>query len=282
MTDTVPSLEEFLAWPVEAIVPHAPATMIYAPGGTRRAAALAGIAVESSAYVHESRRQMIAAVAELFQHGVRHVVVHAIIPSNWVEQGRFREMLTEWVAWVIAGDEARQDYQRLGCRARVLTDLASLDSIAAEFAQADTDDTRPTLWWKVVTNPETPWRWILAAAAQSGARTQAEAVRALYGRPVPPAQLLIGFGKPYIEPGMVPPLLIGEMACYWVQRPGYWLPAPLLRRILYDMLYRRRTWVADKTGRAEGGLPFREVWVQERILGEGQRLGPHWYMADHE
>jgi hypothetical protein len=280
MTEAIPSLEEFLAWPVDAIVPLAPATVIYVPGGTRRAAALAGIAVESAAYVQESRRQLIAAVAELFQHGVRHVIMNAIVPANWAEQGRFRQMLEEWVRWVIDGDAAREDYARLGCGVRLLTDLPALDPIAAAFAEADPGDAAPTLWWQVVTDRETPWRWALTAAAEHGARTQAEAIRALYGRALPPAELLIGFGKPQIEPGIIPPLLVGEMACYWVQRPGYWLPTRLLRRMLYDLRYRRRTWVADKTGRAEEGLPFRSVWEQERILGEGRRLGPHWYMAD--
>ena len=71
--------------------------------------------------------------------------------------------------------------------------------------------------------------------------------------------------------------MLGDLHGYWLQRPGYWLPTPVLRQILYDLVYVRATWQADKTGRDAAALDHRAAWERGLVLGLGQHLGPHWY-----
>ncbi|QDF07567.1 hypothetical protein BHS04_30845 [Myxococcus xanthus] len=77
----------------------------------------------------------------------------------------------------------------------------------------------------------------------------------------------------------LPPLLQGPMDCYFTQRPGYRLTERELRTVLYDHAYLRRTWRADKTGRAEEAISHRRAWEEGPMVGLGIRLGPFWYPA---
>ncbi|HXF63764.1 MAG TPA: hypothetical protein VNK95_19220 [Caldilineaceae bacterium] len=52
-----------------------------------------------------------------------------------------------------------------------------------------------------------------------------------------------------------------------------------MRTILYDYAYVRPTWQADKTGRAEQALKYRQAWEDPPVVGLGVRLGPFWYPA---
>lgn len=74
-----------------------------------------------------------------------------------------------------------------------------------------------------------------------------------------------------------PPLLIGKLHCYWRQSLGYALTAGQVRSVIYDYAYTRRTWLADKSGRADEALNYRPVWDDPPTLGIGMRLGPFWY-----
>ena len=62
VVSTLPVLEEFLAAPLDALRPFAPASLVYAAAGTRRAAVLAGLSTESEAYVGWSRGQMVEVI----------------------------------------------------------------------------------------------------------------------------------------------------------------------------------------------------------------------------
>ncbi|MFY1827957.1 hypothetical protein ACN47A_18700, partial [Myxococcus fulvus] len=132
-------------------------------------------------------------------------------------------------------------------------------------------------WCSLVAEPGDSWSELLEAVARSGARTREEAIRALYGEDIPPATLMIGFGKPMVTPELVPPLIIGKMDCYWTQRPGYRLTERELRTVIHDHVYVRRTWRQDKTGRAEASVRFRRFWEEGPTLGLGMHLGPFWY-----
>jgi hypothetical protein len=279
-SDGRPELEQFLAAPLLDITPLAPATMIFAAGGTRRSAALAGISLESNDYAHWSYGQMNACFDLIFRHGVRHLFTFAIISSqlNEVTAG-YRERLLEWVAWGLAGPQAMADYQQLGWRVRLLGSehLPSLAPVAERLLTETSANGCPTLWWCVVPAPELQWQLLLAAAQTAQARSQKEAIQALYGEEIPLASLYLAFGKPLVSPSLFPPLLVGEMHCYWSQRPGYTLTEKEFRTILYDYAYLRRTWQKDKSGRAEAALSYREAWEQGPILGLGTSLGPFWY-----
>lgn len=282
-----PSLTAFLKAPRTDVRTVAPLAMVYAAAGTRRSAALAGLGSHSEEYVSSSRRQMMEACALIFDHGVRHIFTVLASPGQFSEVGRYRARLVDWILWGVNGPEAKQDFARRGWRVRLLTDpsIPELDELqknlvageSAAASAADAASERKTIWFLVVPDADAPWRWALDAIHRSGARTQAEAIRALYGEDIPLISLFLGFGKPVIAPELLPPLLGGAVNCYWSQRPGYRLTEAEFRRILYDHAFVRSTWQADKSGRGEEALATRAAWEAGPVLGLGMRLGPFWY-----
>ncbi|MFL5807703.1 MAG: hypothetical protein ACJ8CR_38990 [Roseiflexaceae bacterium] len=280
-TTSIPSLEEFLALPAEQVVQVAPATVVFAVGGTRRSAALAGVAPHSDAYAHWLRVRMVTCIELFFRLGVRHLFTTAIRPGQVAEVGPYRERLMQWNDWGLAGPEALADYARLGWRVRLLgTESIPELRPAAERLLVSTPDLSPhTLWWYVVPDRDLPWRWILEAAQRTHARTREEAIRALYGEDIPLASLYLGFGKLMMAPDILPPLLADEIQCYWPQRPGYELDEQMLRRVFYDYAYLRSTWRANRGDRYEDLGWQRAAWRTDAVIGVGRRLGDFWYPA---
>ncbi len=281
MTNTAPpTLEEFLKAPVSEIAPVAPATLIFAAGGTRRSAAFAGISPEGDEFAKWSRVEMITCFDMIFRHGVQNIISHAIIPSQYKEvTGGYRQALTRWTDWGLSGPEALADYARLGWRVRLLgtEKLPDLQTTAARLIEETASPPAPTLWYTVTPSETSAWELILEAAHRTQAKTQQEAIRALYGEDLPPATLIIGSGKPGVFPAIVPPLLMGKLEGYWKQSPGFRMAERTFCEILYDYAYARATWRQDKTGRAEQALAHRAVWEKAPMLGLGMRLGPFWY-----
>lgn len=278
---TYPDLEEFLAAPAAEVAKVAPATMVFAAGGTRRAAVLSGMSLTNEEYARWSRQRMVACFDLIFRHGIRHLLAPIIIQSNFSEVGYYRQQLLEWIDWGLTGKEAQDDYNRLGWRVRLIGAEAVPELMAtAERLQMLTPaQSSHTLWFTVAPHADTPWSQLLAAAQRANAQTRQEAIQALYGEAIPPATLLLSFGKPSIFADLIPPLLMGKLECYWRQGFGYELDERLLRTILYDYAYLRATWQQDKTGRAEQVLLYREAWEQPPTIGLGMRLGPFWYPA---
>jgi hypothetical protein len=279
----LPDLEQFLTGPAADVARIAPETMILAAGGTRRAAALAGISPQSEDYVTWTYQRMNACFSLIFEHGVRHLFTFAIISTQLEEETAvYRQRLLKWVDWGLAGPQALADYQQAGWRVRLLGSegIPDLAATAARLRDHTPADSERTLWWYVVPDPESQWEWILTAVQRSQAQTRIEAIEALYGEQIPLASLYLGFGKPLVTPSLFPPLLVGKLHCYWTQQPGYDLSRRDLRHIFYDYAYLRATWQKDKTGRAEAAVTHREAWERGPILGLGQPLGPFWYPAD--
>lgn len=277
-----PSFESFLEASPEKLAAIAPKTMIFAAGGTRRSAVMAGISDRSDEYVRWTRRQMIGCFDMLFRYGISHILTFAIIESQMQEvTERYRQRLLRWVDWGLAGPEALADYQRLGWRVR-LQGTEALQELApsAQRLEAETaSDSAQTVWWFVTPDADLPWQRVLKAAALTGATTRPELVEAVYGERIPPATLFLSFGKPMLSASLLPPLLTGRVQCYWMQQPGYRLDDLEWRRILYDYAYLRSTWREDKTGRANAVLDQSSVWSEGPTLGLGMRLGPYWYPA---
>ncbi|MBW7882897.1 MAG: hypothetical protein H3C34_09710 [Caldilineaceae bacterium] len=264
---------------LDEIAKVAPPAIVYAAAGTRRSAALAGLASHSEAYVRWSREQMISACKIIFDHGVHHIFTVLAAPGQFQEVGRYRQRLLDWISWGVAGPEALRDYRELGWRVRLLggDDLPTLARVQEQLSAATPAIAERTLWFMVIPDPEAPWRWILDAVWRSQARSRAEVVQALYGEELPLITLYFSFGKPIVAPYLLPPLLAGTVQCYWTQRPGYRLTEAEWRAILYDYAYLRATWRADKTGRAETSIGQRDAWERGPTLGLGMRLGPFWY-----
>jgi hypothetical protein len=279
--ESAPSLAEFLGAPLAEIAKVAPATMVYGVGGTRRQAAFAGIEPWSDRYVQWARAQTLSSVDLIFRHGVRNLLIIALTPDNLREVDQYRAQLYERARWVIAGAESVAEYARLGWRVRLLgtESVPELREAAASLWTLTSAQSMHTLYWSVVPDADAPWRQLLAAVQQTQAKTRSEAIRALYGEDIPPATLYLAFGKPMISLAILPPLLIGQLQCYWSQRPGYTLTEAQLRTILYDYAYLRPTWRAEKVERAKSALLHRQAWEKGPLLGLGMRLGPFWYPA---
>ncbi|HJZ50244.1 MAG TPA: hypothetical protein VKE41_23900 [Roseiflexaceae bacterium] len=272
----------FLAAPDAEVAAIAPATAIVAFGGTRRSAALAGVDRMSPAYMPWLRAGMLNCFDLLFRHGVRHIIAPLAIGKHLAEAGSMRAQLIGALDWGFAGAEALADYRRHEWRVRLIgtESVPELVSTGERLRAETTSSDVPTLWFSVCPDPEASLAAVLHTAAQSGARTRDQAVRALYGEAIPLATLLLGFGKPVFSYDLVPPLLAGRLQCYWMQRPGYALDQPMLRMVLYDYAYTRRTGSGtDRGGRYAGIGAQRAAWETDWVLGVGVPLGGFWFPA---
>ncbi|HUS17643.1 MAG TPA: hypothetical protein VM536_21820, partial [Chloroflexia bacterium] len=268
-TPARPSEAAFLTADASTIAAVAPQTMVYAPGGTRRDAALAGIGGNGREFARWSRARMLGFVEMVFRHGVQHLFTGVITPNQWREVGSYRDQLLGWVAEGLAGPDALAEYAARGWRVRLLgaASIPELAETADRLRAATPPSAQNTLWWWAIPTYDAVWAEILAIARESGAQTRPELIRAMYGEDVPLVGMHISFAKPEISPAHLPPLLMGQTQCYWTLRLGYNLPEDEFRKILYDYAYLRPTWRADKTGRAEEALSYRGAWEQGPTLG---------------
>lgn len=280
-TGSIPTLEEFLAASVEEVAKVAPTTMIYAPGGTRRQAVFKGIEPWSDDFIQWVRDNLFQSSELIFSYGVKHLILPFITPGNLQEVNRYRGMLLERAKWALGGSESQADYRRLGWRVRLLgsESLPELRGVARYLTENTPTQSAHTLHWLAVADADSPWQELLTAIHQSQAKTRTEAVLALYGEEIPPATLYLATGKPTISFDLIPPLLVGQIQCYWSQQPGYTLSETLLRTLFYDSAYLRRTWHEAKLERAAEALEHRAAWEEGPMLGLGMRLGPFWYPA---
>jgi hypothetical protein len=224
---------------------------------------------------------MVDCFAQLFQLGVRHLFTSMLRPGQLEETGRYRQRLLSWLDWGLAGPEALEDYRRHGWRVRLCgaEGVPELCGAVERLRAATPPAWRQTLWLYVAPAPGALWAQMLAAAHAAQVRSQADLIRAMFGEAIPPAEIYIGFGKPIFTHDIVPLALLGEAQCYWMQRPGYEIDEDMVRRIVYDTVYRRRTWREDKSARYDGIEASRELWESRQIIGVGQRVGGFWYPA---
>ncbi len=262
----------------EMVAQVMPKSVIFASGGTRRAAALAGIKFGDE-FAQWNRRQMLASCELFFRQGVEHLIMPMGSPKMFSEKGLYGERLVRWLTWGLAGEEALAFYKQRDWQVRIVNSgggVSELIQAAYQVKEATKGAGGPFLWFVVTPDFDLMWKWVGQAFACGGSSRE-EVVKALYGYSIPPASLLVSFGKPLISLDILPPLLYEEVQCYWTQLPGYALDENVLRRILYDYAYLRSTWRSDKTGRAEEAIGNREAWEQGPILGLGRREGPFWY-----
>lgn len=279
--DAIPSLASFLAAPLAEVRAVAPATVIYTPGGTRRAAVMAGLTVPSEEYATWTLRQMWRALDVMAQAGVRHIVANIAWPGQFAETTpQYREHLFRWIADGIGGAQAREVYARLGLAPRLLhADDEALAPLRGCLDNIPHAAPATRIWWYVCPDRNLPWRTVLRAS-DAGARSHEELTQFVCGEAVPPAELLISFGKPLLSPGIMPLFLVETTSAYWTQRPGFSLDERSFRRILYDHRYLRATWGPDKTTRY-GQVGLLQGHSMEHIAGLGRRVGPFW-IADED
>jgi hypothetical protein len=282
LTTSFPDLETFLAAPEAEVAKLAPATVVAAFGGTRRSAMLAGMDFRNKATMEWQRQEMLRCYELLFRHGVAHVIAPVAIGKHLAEAGAARERVLAGIGWGMAGPDILADYARLGWRVRMIgiEQLPELAPVAEQLRSSTSTEHGPTLWFWVCADPEAPMQAIFDAAHRTGARTRAELASVLYGEDIPPAAVLLGFGEPTFSYELIPPLLMQRLEAYWIQRPGYRLDQPMLRRILYDYAYLRRTGSGvERNERYAHIQSQRAAWLTDWVLGVGIDVGGFWYPA---
>jgi hypothetical protein len=281
-TEPYPALDEFLTASVSQVAKVAPASIVFAPGGTRRAAVLAGLPAQGDDYAHSQRTEMLNCFGLMFDHGIQNIFMALLIEKHFKEKTPdYQEHIIDWINWGIAGEESLAHYARHGWRGRLLCSEIEprLKGAAHRLETQTASVSDKTLWFFLGVSPESLLRRLVAAIEKTEDRTYEGIVRTMYGEQVPPATLYLAFGKPSISLDLLPPLLTRDLQCYWSQRPSFSLSERQLRTILYDYAYTRHTWRKDKTGRAEKALVHRSAWEQGPTIGLGVRLGPFWYPA---
>jgi hypothetical protein len=284
-TEPYPSLDEFLAGPVEQVAKVAPPSIVFAPGGTRRDAVFAGLPAQGDDYARWHRTKMLDCFGLMFDHGIQHIFMALLIEKQYKEKTPdYKERIIDWIDWGISGEESLADYDRRGWRVRLLySEIEPRLRDTAHRLEAQTPSAGDnTVWFFLGVSPESILQRLVAAIEETEDRTHEGIVHTMYGEHIPPATLYLAFGKPSISLDLLPPLLTRDLQCYWSQRPSFSLSERQLRTILYDYAYVRPTWREDKTGRAEKALAYRSAWERGPTIGLGVRLGPFWYPAPFE
>lgn len=297
MPSAIPTLAEFLAWSISDIASGlsvadtcsgdtsagkrsiVPASMVYAPGGTRRSAVFHGIKPWTPEYVEWGWLETLRCVDLIFRFGVEHVFLPLIMSGHVREYGGDATHLMQMLTRFLTNAKMLDKVAEFGWRVRLVNfdDLPDLERASRAFEAATSDGSQQVLWLMTTTDPESHWRAVFQNARQGKFATREQAICAMYGEYVPLISLYLGFGKPTVNPELFPPLLQGDIQCYWSQQAGYSLTEKQLRMILYDYAFLRQTWQQDKTSRAAQAEADQALWESEFILGLGRRIGPFWY-----
>ena len=282
------SFDQFCDLPAEEIAEHIPKSMIFAAGGTRRAAKLVGID-DQHRYVKWSSQQLAECFALFARYGLEQILTHAIVPTQWMEvTPDYREKLVDWVTWILTSEDTIAEYKRRGWRACLIgaDHIPALRPVAEKLSQHfSKSDYSLTVYYLATPRYDSHWRG-MAEVLKPGWRSQEELILAQYHEAISPVKLYVGYGKPVFSPAVCPPALgsFEGIHSYWLQKPGYVTDHRSVLAILYDYAITRKTWMRDKSNRTEKVLAYRDEFSQKVILGLGKRLGPFWYpqsIVDH-
>lgn len=275
------TFNEFRNLPPEEIAKHAPASIIFAAGGTRRAAKLKGIH-DQDEYVQWSSKQLIECFGLFAKFGVRHIITHAIVPTQWMEiTPGYREKLVEWIDSILTSSETVEEYRQREWRESMIgTDsIPELKHLRKKLLKLfPKSDARLTVYYTATPTYDSPWA-DLRSSLKKKWKTQDDLILTQYKEAIPPVKLYIGYGKPVLSAAVSPPLLgaFDGVHAYWLQKPGFLTDERGVLSIIYDYAFTRQTWMRDKSQRTEQILNHRTEITKDRILGLGKRLGPFWY-----
>ena len=263
----------------------APRTVMLCGAGTRRAAMLQGLHPKSQQeYFRWSLYESCACFERWFYHGVRDLFICLFRSSQVREGGAYKRGLIPLTIEVLT--ELADIWAQTPPPYALLTfgdgDFPELSAILERLRAVTARPGVPRLWWTFFAAPGSPYTHALSMLAGRDVRTQAASIAAIYGPDVEPCRLYVAFGKPILTAELQLPFLIDEAQAMWYQTPGYHiLSDTMIRRMIYEAVYTRSTWVEDKADRYETVPEHRTVWERPIVLGLGCRMGGFWYPASN-
>lgn len=273
ISGNMPDIESFLALPDAEIARVAPSTVLFAPAGTRRRAALDNIPSEQ--YTAWAIQKLGHTVQLFFQLGVRHVIVPFLAPGQLQEpEENYRNNIIGWVAKQTTSQDLEQISKNYNYRLRLIGPATK--SSEALFSAANTllgrpcTEGLPTLWMYVVQFEDEPWREVLNIAASHAVTEREEIVKLLYGEVIPSVELYIGFGRFVLHPRLLPLSLFDrDVQCYWTTKAGFNINENMIKRIFYDARFSRARDNGERLRRYEYADELRDFWESDRIIGTG-------------
>lgn len=274
-----------------------PKTAVFAAGGTARWFILnhldgwPGDMSYWPGYLQQGGRQFLRIAQMFFDHGVRTLFTHAIVPGQL--EGRDERYvslaLTSGMERLAATPEFLQFYQENGVRVRFFGDYRrELERLECEGTLARFDEVqdrtrtndRHVLYWGFNSQEDriTPVLELAVEFYQRHGRapSREEVVRLYYGEAVEPVDIYVGFNRPRTA-GLMPPLLEGHADLYFTVGLSFDFSERQLRSILYDHLFARRGRHRDYAELpASAFAEMRSFYLlnQEGVTGVGRRYEP--------
>ncbi len=277
---TIPDLDAFLAAPHQTVAAVAPQTIIFAPAGSKRLAAIERIPMEH--YSEWVMRELSTMLPMFFRLGVRHVILPTLGPKQFLEPVvGYQDQILNWVVQFSLGASLTQAAFLHGFRVRMIgpaiRSVPTLRQAAAKLLEQHCNLDLPVLWLYVVQSDEEPWMEVIDAARRTSATVRSDLVRALYEEDIPSATVLIGSGRPMLHTRIVPPLLFDDdLQCYWTQCAGVRISEEMIRRVIYDATFSRNTYTEERATRYHHADKLRQHWEGQAIMGIGQNMFGFW------
>ena len=295
---TVPTLEAFLAWPIERVAERVrakPRVCVFPINGTRRWFMLEypqeAATGEIRAYFERAGQRHVELYQLFFDHGID-TLLTPIFGPELLERGQeYQRIMVPALFWFAQDPVFTAFYDAYDVRVRVYGDTRRyLENTPYEKALVAFEELERR------TAHHRRYRLFFGVCAHDPAETVAQIgvqvyeecgrlpdrrriIEAYYGEYVEPVDLFIGFDRPSAFD--MPLVATGNEDLYFTVSPSPYVDVQTLRLILYDHLYARR--VDD----AEYALSAREMETlgrfyrlnQHRVLGLGRkhRGGAFWY-----
>ncbi len=276
----IPELSTFMNWNNEQVADIAPETVLFAPAGTRRRAALDGI--PRSEYSSWAIRELGESVALLFKNGARNIITPLLGPRQLSDpQEEYRNQVIKWISEQSTSEELktlselhRYNLRLIGPATRYNN---TLKQASIKLKERSYNTNNPTLWMYVVQNDEEPWEEAFETAISHNTKIRSDIARILYGEDIKPVSLYIGFGRLTFHPNLIPITLFSQdIQCYWTTKAGFRISHNSLRKILYDSIFSRARNNEERITRNYYAQELEYHWNKEVIIGLGWSEHGFW------
>lgn len=280
-------------------------TAVFAAGGTTRwfiLNHLEGWPTDMSywpGYLRQGGQRFLEIARLFFDHGIHTLFTHAIVPGQ-LEGGKGKGYLplalTSGMERLAGSPEFLQFYQDYGVRVRFFGDYrrilrnseyaGALDRFDYVAQQTKTNR-QHRIYWGFNTNQDriTPSLELAVQYYREHGRqpTRDHIIAMIYGEPVPPVDIFVGFNRPKTT-NLMPPLLDEKADLYFTVGLSFDFTQVQLRAILYDHLYARKGRHRDYTELPASAFSEMQTFYRlnrEKVTGLGQRYeaGAIWHPA---